>query len=83
MYFYSENILILYISFTNVDIICQYFILIIYPMPFSILFLQEANNLEKSTTKTESAWLFRMWYGFDHKYPLTVMISQMRPHSRD
>nr|XP_008505855.1 PREDICTED: sodium/hydrogen exchanger 9 isoform X2 [Equus przewalskii] len=29
---------------------------------------QEANNLEKSTTKTESAWLFRMWYGFDHKY---------------
>ncbi|XP_016021461.2 sodium/hydrogen exchanger 9 [Rousettus aegyptiacus] len=29
---------------------------------------QEANNLDKSTTKTESAWLFRMWYGFDHKY---------------
>lgn len=29
---------------------------------------QEANNLNKSTTKTESAWLFRMWYSFDHKY---------------
>lgn len=29
---------------------------------------QEANNLGKSTTKSESAWLFRMWYGFDHKY---------------
>ncbi|XP_008575545.1 PREDICTED: sodium/hydrogen exchanger 9-like [Galeopterus variegatus] len=29
---------------------------------------QEANNVDKSTTKTESARLFRMWYGFDHKY---------------
>ncbi|XP_006869924.1 PREDICTED: sodium/hydrogen exchanger 9 [Chrysochloris asiatica] len=29
---------------------------------------QEANNLDKNTTKAESAWLFRMWYGFDHKY---------------
>ncbi|XP_045143404.1 sodium/hydrogen exchanger 9 [Echinops telfairi] len=29
---------------------------------------QEANSLDKNTTKTESAWLFRMWYGFDHKY---------------
>uniref|UniRef100_A0ABI7XQ12 Sodium/hydrogen exchanger n=1 Tax=Felis catus TaxID=9685 RepID=A0ABI7XQ12_FELCA len=29
---------------------------------------QEANNLDKNTTKTESAWLFRMWYSFDHKY---------------
>ncbi|XP_031534566.2 sodium/hydrogen exchanger 9 isoform X2 [Vicugna pacos] len=29
---------------------------------------QEANDLDKSTTKTESAWLFRMWYSFDHKY---------------
>lgn len=29
---------------------------------------QEANNMDKSRTKTESAWLFRMWYGFDHKY---------------
>ncbi|XP_054985709.1 sodium/hydrogen exchanger 9 [Sorex araneus] len=29
---------------------------------------QEANNTDKSRTKTESAWLFRMWYGFDHKY---------------
>ncbi|XP_066097648.1 sodium/hydrogen exchanger 9 [Saccopteryx bilineata] len=29
---------------------------------------QEANNLGKNTTRAESAWLFRMWYGFDHKY---------------
>ncbi|VFV25510.1 sodium hydrogen exchanger 9-like, partial [Lynx pardinus] len=29
---------------------------------------QESNNLDKNTTKTESAWLFRMWYSFDHKY---------------
>ncbi|XP_059956199.1 sodium/hydrogen exchanger 9 [Mesoplodon densirostris] len=29
---------------------------------------QEANNAGKSTTKTETAWLFRMWYSFDHKY---------------
>ncbi|XP_076986439.1 sodium/hydrogen exchanger 9 isoform X3 [Tamandua tetradactyla] len=29
---------------------------------------QEANSVDKSTTKTESAWLFRVWYGFDHKY---------------
>ncbi|XP_058044431.1 sodium/hydrogen exchanger 9 [Ahaetulla prasina] len=29
---------------------------------------QAANNLDKSTTKAESAWLFRIWYGFDHKY---------------
>ncbi|NXU55721.1 SL9A9 protein, partial [Turnix velox] len=29
---------------------------------------QAASNLEKNTTKAESAWLFRIWYGFDHKY---------------
>ncbi|NXV15671.1 SL9A9 protein, partial [Cepphus grylle] len=29
---------------------------------------QTASNLDKNTTKTESAWLFRIWYGFDHKY---------------
>ncbi|XP_033372527.1 sodium/hydrogen exchanger 9 isoform X3 [Parus major] len=29
---------------------------------------QSASNLDKSTTKAESAWLFRIWYGFDHKY---------------
>ncbi|XP_034988402.2 sodium/hydrogen exchanger 9 [Zootoca vivipara] len=29
---------------------------------------QAANNLERNTTKAESAWLFRIWYGFDHKY---------------
>ncbi|XP_048362055.1 sodium/hydrogen exchanger 9 [Sphaerodactylus townsendi] len=29
---------------------------------------QTAGNLNKNTTKAESAWLFRIWYGFDHKY---------------
>lgn len=25
---------------------------------------------ERRSTKQESAWLFRIWYTFDHKYPL-------------
>ncbi|KAM6062821.1 sodium/hydrogen exchanger 9 [Chlamydotis macqueenii] len=29
---------------------------------------QSASNLDKNTTRAESAWLFRIWYGFDHKY---------------
>ncbi|XP_068262484.1 sodium/hydrogen exchanger 9 [Nyctibius grandis] len=29
---------------------------------------QGTSNLDKNTTKAESAWLFRIWYGFDHKY---------------
>ncbi|XP_069329236.1 sodium/hydrogen exchanger 9 [Eulemur rufifrons] len=29
---------------------------------------QATNNLDKGTTKRDSARLFRMWYGFDHKY---------------
>ncbi|XP_009687272.2 sodium/hydrogen exchanger 9 isoform X1 [Struthio camelus] len=29
---------------------------------------QRVSNLDKNTTKAESAWLFRIWYGFDHKY---------------
>ncbi|KAF4801798.1 Sodium/hydrogen exchanger 9 [Turdus rufiventris] len=29
---------------------------------------QGASNLDKNTTKAESAWLFRIWYGFDHRY---------------
>uniref|UniRef100_A0A8C0EZT9 Sodium/hydrogen exchanger n=1 Tax=Bubo bubo TaxID=30461 RepID=A0A8C0EZT9_BUBBB len=29
---------------------------------------QSASNMDKNTTKAESAWLFRIWYGFDHKY---------------
>ncbi|KAM6414128.1 sodium/hydrogen exchanger 9 [Rhynochetos jubatus] len=29
---------------------------------------QSASNLDKTTAKAESAWLFRIWYGFDHKY---------------
>uniref|UniRef100_A0A8C6JJG2 Sodium/hydrogen exchanger n=1 Tax=Melopsittacus undulatus TaxID=13146 RepID=A0A8C6JJG2_MELUD len=29
---------------------------------------QSASNPDKNTTKAESAWLFRIWYSFDHKY---------------
>uniref|UniRef100_A0A8C2TPX1 Sodium/hydrogen exchanger n=1 Tax=Coturnix japonica TaxID=93934 RepID=A0A8C2TPX1_COTJA len=29
---------------------------------------QYASNLDKNTTKAESAWLFRVWYVFDHRY---------------
>ncbi|NXC47815.1 SL9A9 protein, partial [Penelope pileata] len=29
---------------------------------------QSASNLDKNTTKAESAWLFRVWYAFDHRY---------------
>nr|XP_014429526.1 sodium/hydrogen exchanger 9 isoform X2 [Pelodiscus sinensis]XP_014429527.1 sodium/hydrogen exchanger 9 isoform X1 [Pelodiscus sinensis] len=29
---------------------------------------QRAATADKNTTKAESAWLFRIWYGFDHKY---------------
>ncbi|KAM4694361.1 sodium/hydrogen exchanger 9 [Discoglossus pictus] len=29
---------------------------------------QSTENQHKSSTKAESAWLFRIWYGFDHKY---------------
>lgn len=29
---------------------------------------QTANSRDKNTTKSESAWLFRIWYSFDHKY---------------
>lgn len=28
------------------------------------------DGLERRTTKQESAWLFRIWYNFDQKYPL-------------
>uniref|UniRef100_A0A8P0PL50 Sodium/hydrogen exchanger n=1 Tax=Canis lupus familiaris TaxID=9615 RepID=A0A8P0PL50_CANLF len=40
-------------------------------------------SLEKNTTKTESAWLFRMWYGFDHKYPLIMITFQILLPGRD
>lgn len=29
-----------------------------------------ADGSERRSTKQESAWLFRIWYNFDHKYPL-------------
>ena len=33
---------------------------------------QSASNLDKNTTKAESAWLFRVWYVFDHRYPFLL-----------
>ncbi|GAA6083918.1 sodium/hydrogen exchanger 7 isoform X1 [Tachysurus ichikawai] len=27
----------------------------------------------QSKTKQESAWLFRLWYTFDHKYPFSIL----------
>nr|XP_046262301.1 sodium/hydrogen exchanger 6a isoform X3 [Scatophagus argus] len=31
-----------------------------------------AEGSERRSTKQESAWLFRIWYNFDHKYPLAT-----------
>lgn len=28
-----------------------------------------ADGSERRSTKQESAWFFRIWYSFDHKYP--------------
>lgn len=37
---------------------------------FLLCFLQDGPQAEgQSKTKQESAWLFRLWYTFDHKYP--------------
>lgn len=33
-----------------------------------------AEGSERKSTKQESAWLFRIWYNFDHKYPLLEFI---------
>lgn len=36
---------------------------------------QEGSHAEgQSKTKQESAWLFRLWYTFDHKYPLHAQL---------
>lgn len=40
---------------------------------FFHVFLQDGPQGEgQSKTKQESAWLFRLWYTFDHKYPLAL-----------
>ncbi|NWW30422.1 SL9A9 protein, partial [Panurus biarmicus] len=39
---------------------------------------QGTSNLDKNTTKAESAWLFRIWYGFDHKY-LKLLLTHTGP----
>ncbi|XP_036614013.1 sodium/hydrogen exchanger 9 isoform X2 [Trichosurus vulpecula] len=41
---------------------------------------QGGDNLDRNSTKAESAWLFRIWYGFDHnhthKHPQTPWLDQ-------
>lgn len=41
------------------------------------LFMQMsiAEGSERRSTKQESAWLFRIWYNFDHKYPFALLLS--------
>lgn len=39
------------------------------------VFLQDgAQEEQHSKTKQESAWLFRLWYTFDHKYPFSTRL---------
>lgn len=45
-----------------------------------------AEGSERRSTKQESAWLFRIWYNFDHKYPsatndsfLSVLLTSRKP----
>lgn len=39
------------------------------------VFLQDgAQEEQHSKTKQESAWLFRLWYTFDHKYPFQTRL---------
>lgn len=39
------------------------------------VFLQDgAQEEHHSKTKQESAWLFRLWYTFDHKYPFFTLV---------
>lgn len=50
----------------------KYTVLFILTLMLSVdAFLQIGpEGLERRSTKQESAWLFRIWYNFDHKYPL-------------
>lgn len=34
-----------------------------------------AEGSERRSTKQESAWLFRIWYNFDHKYPSNMTVA--------
>lgn len=38
-------------------------------VPFLFMQMSIAEGSERRSTKQESAWLFRIWYNFDHKYP--------------
>lgn len=43
------------------------------------MFLQDgAQEEQHSKTKQESAWLFRLWYTFDHKYPSCTRLYNTR-----
>ncbi|PWA18808.1 hypothetical protein CCH79_00005672 [Gambusia affinis] len=37
-------------------------------MPFLLVQVSFADGSERRSTKQESAWLFRIWYNFDHNY---------------
>lgn len=37
-----------------------------------------AEGSERRSTKQESAWLFRIWYNFDHKYPFVALLEGMK-----
>lgn len=39
-----------------------------------VLFQDDTQDEGQSKTKQESAWLFRLWYTFDHKYPFFVCV---------
>lgn len=43
------------------------------------MFLQDgAQEKQHSKTKQESAWLFRLWYTFDHKYPFYPSVQHQK-----
>ena len=41
---------------------------------FILLKVSLTEGSERRSTKQESAWLFRIWYNFDHKYPLVYTL---------
>lgn len=46
---------------------------------FFYVSLQDGTQAEgQSKTKQESAWLFRLWYTFDHKYPYCALLYRFK-----
>jgi len=46
---------------------------------FLSYFQDGPDSERRNRTKQESAWLFRLWYSFDHKYPFenTALLQDM------